>query len=108
MEFELPLDVCEQRGGTDAEKVGLHPLITQFLFHQRQPDNRLFGGADAPSRLEPDLLSGALVVISIARTPPANNASESGNTCPRDCARTTAMMPGSVSAAITSDLSRIV
>ncbi len=49
---------------------------------------------------------GVVIVISMAMMPPARSASESGSTCSAFCARTTAMMPGSVSSEIISDFER--
>src|ERR1039457_5033073 len=51
---------------------------------------------------------GVVMVISMTLTPPAIRASDSGSTCAACCARTTAMIPGSVRSEMMSALGRIL
>src|SRR5205809_293514 len=50
---------------------------------------------------------GVVIVISVARMPPASRASNIGSTSVKSCARTTAMTPGQLSISRTSDLERV-
>ena len=50
--FELALDVGKHAAGSEAEEVGLQPRGAQFVFHQREPFERLLCGANAASGFE--------------------------------------------------------
>src|SRR2546426_1253946 len=57
------LDVGEQRRGTEPEQTGPQPALAQLFLHEDEPVERLFRLADPASRLEPDGVSGALVIV---------------------------------------------
>src|SRR6266702_5471938 len=62
--LELALDVGEQRRGTEPEQIGPQPALAQLFLHQDEPVERQFLLADPARRLEPDGVSGALVIVS--------------------------------------------
>src|SRR5712691_2373803 len=62
--LELALDVGEQRRGTEPEQTGPQPALAQLFLHEDEPVERLFRLADPASRLEPDGVSGALVIVA--------------------------------------------
>ena len=43
MMFQLPFDIAQQRRRAKAEQIGLQPAIAQFVFDQRQIDQRVLG-----------------------------------------------------------------
>src|SRR6267378_477874 len=62
--LELALDVGEQCRGAEPKQIGPQPAVTQLFLHQDEPVERLFGLADPARRLEPDGVTGALVVVA--------------------------------------------
>src|SRR6266513_3759838 len=62
--LELTLGVGEERGGAEPEQIGPLPALAQLFLHQDQPVERLLGLANPARRLEPDGMSGALVVVA--------------------------------------------
>src|SRR5712692_6535631 len=62
--LELALDVGEQRRGTEPEQIGAQPALAQLFLHQYEPVERLFRLADPARRLEPDGVTGALVIVA--------------------------------------------
>src|SRR6266567_3743719 len=61
---KLPFDVGKQAAGANAEERIVQPLVAQLLFHQDQPIERLFGIANAASRLKAYLVASSLEVIA--------------------------------------------
>src|SRR6266699_3903090 len=61
---KLPFDVGKQAAGANAEERIVQPLVAQLLFHQDQPIERLFGTANAASRLKAYLVASSLEVIA--------------------------------------------
>src|ERR671919_681719 len=57
-------DVGEQRARAEAEQIRPQPAVAQLVLHQRQPVQRVLGGANPTGRLEPDQLTGALAVVA--------------------------------------------
>src|ERR1700722_19069164 len=49
---ELTLDVGQKPARADAEEIRLHPRHAELLLHEDEPSKRVFGGAQAPRRLE--------------------------------------------------------
>src|SRR5690606_19231686 len=62
--FELALDVAEQRGGANAEQVGLEPAVAKLLLHQGEPGERVLGSAQAAGRLEADGVASELAIVA--------------------------------------------
>ena len=62
--IELSLNVPEERRGSDPEEGVVEPGVAQLLFDQGQPSARVLGGANATSRLEPNDIPGAFVVVT--------------------------------------------
>src|SRR5713101_1266302 len=62
--LELALDVGEQCRGAEPKQIGPQPAIAELFLHQDEPVERLFGLADPARRLEPDGVTGALVVVA--------------------------------------------
>jgi hypothetical protein len=62
--LQLALDVREQSTGAEPEQIWTQPPIAQLVLHQRQPIERLPGGANTAGGLESDQLPGALTVVS--------------------------------------------
>src|SRR5438105_7980602 len=62
--LELSLDVGEQRRRAEPEQVVTQPAIAQLFFHKDEPVEALLGLADPARGLEPDRVTGALVVIA--------------------------------------------
>src|SRR5579885_1348741 len=62
--LELPLDVIQQSTDTEAEQLSFHPRGTEFLFHHRQPIERLLRVTNATGWLKSDSHSGLLRILA--------------------------------------------
>src|SRR5215469_12597779 len=64
VEFKLAFDVGEHAAGAKAEQMRLKPAVAQLFFHQGEPLERLFRGADASGGLEADGHAGFFAVFA--------------------------------------------
>lgn len=62
--FELPLDIAQQAGSAEAEKIGLEPSVAQFLLHQGQVDKRILGLGNTTCGFVSHPEPGPLVVVA--------------------------------------------
>src|SRR2546422_6594917 len=62
--LELTLDVGQERRCAEPEQICPQPAGAELFLHQDEPVEGLFGLADPTRRLEPDGVSGALVVVA--------------------------------------------
>src|SRR5687767_15542824 len=62
--LELPLDVGQQRTGTEPEQVVAQPAVAELLLHQVQVLERRLRRADSSGWLEANGVAGAVVILA--------------------------------------------